>query len=228
MRRITLVGTVHREGGLCNENELSGILEAIRPDVIFEEIRPSDFEAHYRDNSKHTLEMRAVRRYLKVKPARQVPVDDFVIPDRFRRDMASLDDYVESNNIEYGQLMDEIGQKTHFLGFRFLNSPEFAALNKRADESYAKTIAVSGNDDLKKGLSMWNDQIRRRDAAMVENIYEFCRKNSFTEGVFLVGAGHMASVVEDVASSIKREASLVGWNIWSRPRFASPNRPARK
>lgn len=217
MRKITLVGTVHREGGLCNEGELITILEAIGPDVIFEEIRASDFEALYRDGSRHTLEMRAVGRYLKAKPAWQVPVDDYLVPDSFRREMATLDEYVESNNAEYSALMDEISQKKSFFGFRFLNSPEFEALNKRANESFESTIAMSGNEDLKKGLSMWNDQIRRRDASMVENIYGFCRKNSFAEGVFLVGAAHLSSIVEDVASRIKREASLVDWNIWNRP-----------
>ena len=60
MGRITLVCTVHSERGLCNENELFRILETIGPEVIFEEIRPSDFESYYGDKSKHTLEMRTV------------------------------------------------------------------------------------------------------------------------------------------------------------------------
>lgn len=217
MRRITLVGTAHRESGLCNESELMRILEAIGPDVIFEEIRPSDFEAAYRDRSRHTLEMRAIGGYLKVRPARQVPVDDYVIPDGFHRDLVRLEDYVQESSLQYCALMDEISQKKHLLGFPFLNSPEFAALNKRANESYERSVAISGREDLKKSLSIYNEQMRRRDTSMVENIHEFCRKNPFTEGVFLVGAGHMSSIVEDVGSRIKREANLVGWDIWNRP-----------
>lgn len=216
MGRITLVGTVHRERGSCNENELIRILEAIGPDVIFEEIRPSDFEAHYRDKSKHTLEMRTVDRYLKVKSARQVPVDNFVIPDSFLRDMASLEEYVASNSIEYCELMDKLDQKKHLLGFWYLSSLEFESLNKRASESFEKTIALSGSEDLKKRLSMWNDQLRKRDASMVENIYEFCRKSPFTEGVFLVGAGHISSILEDIESRMQTKANFVDWSIWNR------------
>lgn len=200
MGRITLVGTAHRESGLCNESELIRILEAIGPDVIFEEIRPSDFEAYYRDKSKHTLEMRAVYRYLKVKPARQVPVDDYVFPGSFPRDIARLEEYVQANCIEYCELMDEISQKKHLLGFRYLNSPEFEAMNKRANESYERTVAMSGSEELKKTLSIYNEQMRRRDASMVENIHEFCRKNPFTAGVFLVGAGHLPAILEEMAS----------------------------
>ena len=217
MGRITLVCTVHSEMGLCNENELIRILEAVGPDVIFEEIHPSDFDSYYRDKSKHTLETRTVGRYLKVRPARQVPVDDFVIPEGFPRDMGILFDYVESNNIEYRALVAERDQKTYHLGFRYLNSPEFETLSKRSRESFEKAIALSGSDGLKKILSTWNDLLRRREDSMLANIYDFSRKNLFTEGVFLVGAAHMSSIVEDIQSRMKTEANLVDWNIWNRP-----------
>lgn len=198
MGRVTLVGTAHRESGLCNAGELTRILEAIGPDVIFEEIRPSDFEAAYRDQSKHTLEMRAVGNYLKVKLARQVPVDDYAFPANFPRDIARLEEYVQANCKEYCELMDEISQKKHLLGFRYLNSPEFEVLNKRANLSYEKTVAMSGSEDLKKSLSIFNEQMRRRDASMVENIHEFRRKNPFTAGVFLVGAGHLPAILQEM------------------------------
>lgn len=211
MGRITVVGTAHRGSGLCNADELLRILEAIRPDVIFEEIRPADFELAYRDPSKHTLEMRAVGNYLKVRPARQVPVDDYVIPDTFRRDMASLEQYVVSNNAEYGDLMDEISEKQHLFGFRFLNSPEFQSLNKRADAAFERTIAKSGSEDLTRKLSLWNDQIKRRNVAMVENVHDFCRTNAFTEGVLLVGAGHVPPILEGIESHGKPAANPVVW-----------------
>jgi hypothetical protein len=216
VRRITLVCTVHNEMGLCNEDKLMGILEEVGPDVIFEEMRQSDFVSYYRDKSKHTLETRTVGRYLEDRPARQVPVDDFVIPEGFRIDMDILFDYVESNNDEYCSLIAERYQKTNRLGFRYLNSPEFEALSKRSRELFEKTIVLSKIDSLKKLLSTWNDHLRRRDDSMLENIYDFCRKNSFTEGVFLVGAEHMSSITEDIASRMKTAANLVDWKFWNR------------
>jgi len=209
--RITLVCTVHRERGLCNESELIRILETIGPDVIFEEIRPSDFGAYYRDKSFSTLETRAVSSYLKVRPTDQVAVDDYVIPDGFRREMDSLFEYVESTDPEYRRLIAERDQKTYRLGFRYLNSPAFEALSKRARESFEKTIASSGSEGLKKKLWMWNDALRRRDASMIQNIYEFCRKCPFKEGAFLVGAEHISSILEDIASRMKTDGNLVDW-----------------
>jgi hypothetical protein len=197
------------------------ILAGIGPDVIFEEIRPTDFETLYRDQSKHTLEMRTVGRYLKIKPARQVPVDDYAIPDSFARDMFSMDEYVESNSIEYCGLAGEIDQKTHLLGFRFLNSQEYEALNKRANEAYEKVIAMSGSQVLKNRLSMWNTQVRKREASMVENIYEFSRKSSLTEGVFLVGAAHLAPILENAGSRMRTEGNLADGITWNRLRLRS-------
>jgi len=188
------------------------ILETIGPDVIFEEIRRSDFGAYYRDKTKSTLETRTVGRYLKVRPARQVPVDDFVIPEGFPGDINSLFEYVESNDIEYRGLIAEREQKTYHLGFRYLNSPAFEALSKRARESFEKTIALSGSEDLKKKLWTWNDALRRRDASMIQNIYEFCRKSPFTEGAFLVGAEHISSILEGITSRMKTDGNLVDWN----------------
>jgi hypothetical protein len=215
--RITLVCTVHREMGLCNEDELIVILNAIGPDVIFDEIRQADFDSHYQDASKHTLEMRAVVRDWKVRPARQVPVDDFAIPRDFPRHIDSVFEYAESTSIEFRALVGERDQKTFHSGFRYLNSPEFEALSKRARELFEKAIVLSGRDDLQQWLSTWNDLLLRRDASMVDNIYDFCRKSQFTEGVFLVGAEHMWSIAGIIEKRIQTENDLVAWNIGTFP-----------
>src|SRR6267154_1171958 len=152
------------------------------PDVIFEEIRPSDFESHYRDKSKHTLEMRTVSRYLKVRSAQQVPVDDYGIPESFRRDMGILSDYVKLRSAEYCAAEAKTHQMAFDRGFRYLNSPEFMVHRKYADELLEEVTAMSGRDDLQKLLSTWNDQVRRREDSMLKNIYDFCRKSAFTEG----------------------------------------------
>lgn len=220
MGKITLVCTVHNKRGSCSENELVGILESVDPDVIFEEIRPSDFDSYYA--CLYTLETQAVTRYVKARATtRQVPVDNFddiVDPGSLRRDIDILFDYAESNSIEYRALIAERDWKTDQLGFRYLNSPEFEELSKRSRELLENIIARSDSDGLKNILSTWNGQLQRRENSMLENIYAFCRTIPFKKGVFLVGAEHISPLIEGIESRIKREANLVSWNIWSRPR----------
>src|SRR5207247_836585 len=179
--RITLVCTAHIENGLCNENELLKILQAVGPDVIFEEIRPSDFDSYYSHKSKHTLEMRAITKYLKVRPARQVPVDDYEVPESFGRNIHVLDKFVESRSREYCAVMDEMHQMKCEFGFRYLNSPNFVAHIRKSDQLFEETVFKYGGDDLKELLSMWNEQLHRRDNSMLENVFGFCRKSTFIE-----------------------------------------------
>ena len=58
MQRISLVGTVHDETGLANVPELMGILERIRPEVIFLEI-PSETFDDFVDGRRWNLESSA-------------------------------------------------------------------------------------------------------------------------------------------------------------------------
>jgi len=129
--------------------------------------------------------------------------------------MGIQSDYVKSRSAEYCAVEAKTHQMAFDLGFRYLNSPEFMAHRKYADELFEEVIAMSGSDDLQKILSTWNDQLRRREDSMLENIYDFCRKSSFTEGVFLVGAGHMSSIVQNIEGRMQKEANLVDWKFWS-------------
>lgn len=200
--------THHRENGLCNENNLMKILAAIDPDVIFEEARPSD----------STLETQTINRYLKFRVARRVPVDDFGMPPaNFRKDVDMMNDYVYVNNIECRELIADIDRKTCQFGYPYLNGPEFEAAIKKERELFEKTIAMSGNDGLMKIFLTWNDLIRRREDSMVDNVYDFCRKASFTKGVLLVGAGHKSSLVSKIEGRIKTEPNLIDWHIGTLP-----------
>ncbi|HKY22039.1 MAG TPA: hypothetical protein VJM31_12550 [Vicinamibacterales bacterium] len=163
VRRITVVCTMHREMGLCNDRELLRILEMIGPDVIFQGIRASD------SPSLKTLEMHAVGEFLKVRPARQV--DEYAIPEDFRAELDALFDYAEFSSPEYCEAVSEIDRNAFHGGFQYLNSPDFAFLRKRADDLLENTVAMSGSQELLEILLAWNSFLRRRDDAMVRNIY---------------------------------------------------------
>ena len=47
MYNIILLSTKHIESGKCNSFELYKIIETINPEIIFEEIPPSKFDAVY-------------------------------------------------------------------------------------------------------------------------------------------------------------------------------------
>jgi hypothetical protein len=217
MGRITLICTAHRESGKCNDQELVRILLAVNPDVIFEEIRPADLESSYADESKYSVEMRAIREYLKGRKAQQVPVDDYEIPEGFGPYMLALDEFVASRNGAYRDAMEEMYRKQFELGFSYLNSSAFVSSIKESERLYQETVSKYGNDLAKSKLSEWNDLIRKRDASMLGNIYRFCQRTDFMEGVFLVGAGHMSSIKDEIERRMKDQPTLVTWRFWNGP-----------
>src|SRR5687767_6119231 len=110
MHKITLVCSVHREIGNCTAQELLKILRAIEPEVLFEEIRPSDFDAYCKHGSKTLLEPQAVAQYLDIKTLRRVPVDRYHLPDKlfaFRQQIDSVFDHVHLASLEYRRLTEE-------------------------------------------------------------------------------------------------------------------------
>lgn len=215
--RITLVCSAHREFGKCNDHELLKILLAVAPEVIFEETRPCDFESFYADESKCTVEMRAIKEYLKVRKVRQVPVDDYEASEDFGPHMRALEEFVASRSGEYAAEMEGIFRKQFEMGYDYLNSPEFIFNCKESERLYQEAVYKFGNDLAKSKLAEWNDRVRKRDACMLENIYSFCRRTDFIEAVFLVGAAHVSSIMDGIELRAKDQPAIVSWRFWNNP-----------
>lgn len=214
MHKITLVCSVHRENGRCTVAELLKILRAISPEVIFEEVRPTDFDAYYK--SRQTLEAQAITKFRESESPRQVPVDQFndneaTVDLRFTMDR--IFDVVEGTSQTYLNLLDERETLTHQQGFQYLNSVVFEKTTESIEEIEDLTIRATGNPDLIRGLQCWREAMKRREAEMVRNIYEYCRDHAFDTGVFLVGSAHKASIVKAIRARDGAEAGLIDWSF---------------
>jgi hypothetical protein len=114
MPRIAFVGTVHDENGLCNHEELFNILRTIEPEVIFEEIRPPDFDLFYA--AKSTVECKAIVKYRQYRTPTQVPVDRYEIPRElvsdFKEQLGRIFDYVDDKTQECWLIMDELDRSS--------------------------------------------------------------------------------------------------------------------
>ena len=118
MPKVTLVGSAHRENGLCNAGELLYILRAIEPETIFEEVRPADFDSY----NKRSLEGNTVTKYRGFKSFQRVPVDRYDKPQDLFGETQRVFDCVEQVSHEYLALREEIENATRLYGFTCLNS----------------------------------------------------------------------------------------------------------
>jgi len=216
MHKITLVCSLHRESGLCNPAELLEILRAIEPDVVFEEMLPSDYDSYYKHGTKLNLESQAITRYREFKSFQQVPVDRYDMPRsllvEIKRDFDSVVARVAQRSQEYQELSEAIYSAPQ-LGFRHLNSAAFAAMMARSFEIEEKTIAETGDQGLIRGLETWRRANQRRELAMIGNIYQYCRENVFDTGVFLVGAAHKKGMVKAIEERASTDPELIDWHF---------------
>lgn len=217
MPKITLVFSAHRENGLCNFEELLKILRAIEPEIIFEEIRPSDFDSYCKHGTKSTLETQAIARYLDFKSVRRVPVDRYDIPGNrmveFKRELDCAFDYVEQTSREYQLLHEENHRNAHQHGFRYLNSAALARAMARVSEIEEKIINETGAQGLMRCLEKWRHMTQCREREMIGNIYDYCRENVFDVGVFLIGAAHQAGIVKEIETFSSTEVDLIDWSF---------------
>jgi hypothetical protein len=214
MHRITLICSAHRENGLCNAAELLRILRAIEPEVVFQEVRPSEFDFLYKRGS---VEAHAIARYREFKSSQWVPVDRYDIPANLlaeiKEELDYVFDYVGQASPEYRLLNEENDDSVRQRGFRYLNSVACASVNTRMSEIEDMAIMGTGNEDLIGGLGKWRHFVQSREVEMVRNIYNYCRENVFETGALLVGAAHKAAIVSEVKKYSGTEADLINWNF---------------
>jgi hypothetical protein len=210
MHNITLVFSAHVENGRCNAAELLKILRAIEPEVVFEEIRPSEFHFYYEHGH---VEAHAIAKYREFKSFQEIPVDRYDMPDNFFTETQRVFDCVEQASQEYLELDEEKNNRAHQYGFQYLNSVAFTTIMARIHEIEEQTIIGTRDQDLICGLERWRHVMQKREAEMIGSIYEYCRENVFDTGVFLVGAAHKLGIVKEIEKYASTEADLINWNF---------------
>ncbi len=127
MRDIHVIYTRHRKNGEIVSFALSEIIQAINPQVIFEELSEENFRKGYEEGLLPTVEIRAIKHFLLSQNVLHIPVDTSPLPDSYY----TLTQYLEEKifgslqvdecvqlRILVDSNMREMGEK----GFSYLNS----------------------------------------------------------------------------------------------------------
>jgi hypothetical protein len=221
MHKITLVCSTHREHGLCSAAELLKIILAIRPEVIFEEVRPADYESFHNHGAQWSLEAQAIAMYRQFNSPQQVPVDRYEIRSdlliRMKADLDKVIDFVGQWSEEYQLLDEEHAKNMAEYGFSYLNSDAFSTREAKMSEIEDIKIKGSGNPDAMRVLEGWRHHNRSREEKMLASIYEYCQAKAFDTAVFLVGAAHRAGIAKEIEKYASTEGHLVNWSFYEGP-----------
>ena len=194
---IILIGTNHTNKGNCNHIELLKIIERIKPNVIFEERRPSTYDDYYKNKTSNSLESDAILLYLENNNVIQVLVDYDTMPDTsFFNNDKMMHYQLEKRSRGYRYLIDTNSALVAQYGFKYINSNDCLNLNKALYIEIEETLKFINKEELFPIRRAWVEHEELRDNTMMTNIYNYCRDNNFSTGIFLTGTTHRESIIK--------------------------------
>src|SRR5438445_11553052 len=212
MKRLSVVGTVHEEKGRANTSGLVGILERIKPEVIFLEI-PSAAFVDYLNGTHAKLEPTAASRYRENHRVDLIPVDLPTPDEDFFAKHRDLNRRIERTSPDYRRLVDWHSQNVSAHGFAYLNSKDCSDLSSQLHE--AMLAAIEKDVDhrlLAEVYDLWIRNNELRDKGMMKNIENHCRQASFSSAAFLVGTAHRQSIINISYRVLGYATSTIQWD----------------
>lgn len=243
MYNITLIASNHTEKGKCNSDELYKIIQAINPEVIFEEIPTFIFDMFYRGKchfnefhkvlkyklphnvldridtlplSETPLEVNCIRKYLQNHNIKNIPVD-IVTDSEISTNMEMMFGEFYKNDDVYKKLVDECKLLTEQRGFDYLNSKNYLDLDEKMkirEKQLIETNCLNKNELLRIYELSFKEIIVDREIAMLRNIYNYSKENVYNQAVFLIGARHKKSIMERIIKYDEASEIKVIWTMY--------------
>jgi hypothetical protein len=217
MCNITLICSPHHEYGMCNSNELYKIIETINPEIIFEEITLSLFDACYKEQSvRNSLEANAIKKYLQKHQIEHIPVDidKYDLKNLNKKDidfMFYLSNKID-NNVEYHNLQNEFDLLLSQRGFAYLNSDQCSEMFDKQHRLEENIVKNSSDDKLFYADKLWKEIHGERENGMINNIYSYSKEHRFNRGLFIIGAAHKKSIINKIQKRAGTESVKLNWN----------------
>ena len=220
MYNITMISTKHDEFGLCTINELYKIIEAINPEVIFEEIPPSFFDEYYVTKTRRNLETDTINKYLENHSIRHIPVDSDKVPsDSFFGDSEYMHKRIEGltdiNGFNYRTFIDKNSRYTRMYGFQYFNSSHVIGIQNEIDDAIEKGLQKINNEKLNQTYQIWKEVSDNRENEMLQNIYNHSKENQYNQALFLIGSGHRKSIIEKIENYKAQENNELNWTFYN-------------
>ncbi len=212
MKKINLISTSHKEKGHCNSNELYEIIEAIKPDIIFEEIPSSKFDAYYKEHSVSTLETNAIRTYLQVHQIEHIPVDDYDLTTISYADVNYMFEKILNNSIEYCSLLENQYILASKYGFTYLNSNQCSEAFEKQHIIEQDVIKNINDEKLFYTYKLWTEFIDKRENEITNKIYSYSKTHRHKNAIFFIGAEHRKSIIRKIKEYKSKEE--INWKFY--------------
>jgi len=216
MYNITIIFSVHLDVDNHNSTELLNIIEKENPEIIFEEFDISRNEdeyyknGHYKYQEQCSVETTAIMKYLEKYKVIHIPVDTYEVtyfPTEMYRKISLA-------NEEYDKLFKENLVKSLQQGYSYINSIESNELFLKMHIIEEEVLKNLNDKLLSDEYEKWKWITNNRDKEMLNNIYNFSKKNKFNNAIFIIGAEHRISIFNKIKDFNKNEKLKINWKSW--------------
>lgn len=218
MHHIHLIFTRHKENGACNAYELYRVIDAIKPEIIFEELSYGNYDKSYHSGTLKTLETDAIKMYLKNNSVDHIPVDTFELPKSYDEDVDYMLDIIINNKripesfklrtvIEQQQLLGNLH------GFSFLNSNHNNLLFKEINSLIEEIVRIKNEERLTHIHMLQKVVIQQREDEILSNIYNYSKVHHYKKALVFIGAGHRESFLKKIRIC-KEQQPFLDWLFW--------------
>jgi hypothetical protein len=213
MNKISVIGTIHAEGGACTSDELIKIIQRISPKVIFCEASPEDFPAMVKATERfNPPEFKALRMLIQNTSIEIVPVDLHGAPFDGRLEAmlelfkTRMKEYYYASEIQFGETLR--------LGFPFLNSEDSDKIHKDKAAMERIFVARAKHDLLSQTYTDWLQWNDKRENHWINLIHEYFNKNKFDIAAFLVGSAHRIRLMEKIEYLQTTNDLIPNWDFY--------------
>jgi len=208
MHNITLICTRHKETGVCNSAELRKIIEEYQPEIIFEELAPTTYDACYEYNcwgltSMTTLETDAIKVYRQYYDVKHIPA----LSAEMQNDLRSMHRIVANHSLD--ALTDNLNSLLRIHGFQFLNSDEW---EQRMDELQALEKSLLKDEEVFLRACQCVDNY---EYDMLENIYQYSAENEYNNALMFIGAAHRKTITKKIREYQNKHGLKLNWLFYN-------------
>jgi len=216
MYNITIVFTHHSNLGKCNAGELHKIIDAISPEVIFEEL-PNDLSDIVYKGPEHPNEppeTASIKRYLLNHNICHIPVDINLTQNLKGDEINHVFNFCKQYHF-YRELEEEQIKMTAQDGFAFLNSKKSMELFEEKMILEERLINVSINrNQLIHIRKLFYEEQDIRETEMLKNIYTYSKQNQYSKAIFFIGSGHQKTLIEKLEKYKTQESLKLNWTFY--------------
>lgn len=217
--RITLIFSIHEELGACNSQALLKIIEAIAPDVIFEELSESLYQQAYHSKTLHNLESVAIREYTSKCNIPHLPVDTYEKPFKYESlQNALFNRLFHGAGYESSQLrsfQDKVRSVIGKFGFHYLNDDANDGNFEELDALVQKVLHKLDDPELDHIFSLNQNVILNREVVILDNIYAHCKEHTVKNGLMLIGSGHRKSIMRKIEERKHPSDVPIHWQFYT-------------